>query len=366
MTSESAQDIQDNNIVLFYEFTGEGRINFNLIKGTFELYKNKKVYLIIDDTYEGLLTQTIVNEINSVKGFAEILICSSNEKIIGENVIPLSYHLYNRKFDNIFPNDHKSHTNIQMRDKKFICINRQERLHRLQTIDFLLEQNLIQHTFASCALNEFKIPLLNNDSITKLSEKGTIEKIDDYYEKRLYGSVDEVKKFNPSEEQKDRLLKNLPLVLDAPYENLNPFELPGLESYFNNAYWAIITERDFYKSDVYQGWTEKILKCFIYKNPFIVIGLPNTIKSLQDYGFLTFGKYIDESYDSIEDNDKRLTAAFEQIKLLGQKNYAEHELIRRDMQNILDYNYEHYKKLHNGVPSNLLNRMLKWFHGSSL
>ena len=260
MTSESTEDIQDKNIVLFCEFTGEGRINFDLIKGTVNLYKNKKVYLIIDDTYEGLLTQSIVNEINAIEGFSEILICSSNEKIKGQNVIHLSYHLYNRKFDNIFPNDHKSKTNSQMKNKKFICINRQERLHRLQTIDFLLEHDLIQHTYASCALNEFKIPLENNISITKLSEKGTVEEIDNYYEKRLYGSLDEVKKFKPTQEQKDRLLKNLPLVLDSPYEKLNPFELPSLESYFNDAYWAIITERDFYRSDVYQGWTEKSIK----------------------------------------------------------------------------------------------------------
>lgn len=351
----------DNNILMFYEHVGEGSIDYSMIEGTLTLYPNKDVYLIIDDSYEGLLVQSDVDKINKITGFKEILICTSNEKLQGENVIDVNFHLHNPKYDNINVQNHQCKDNFLTRQKKFICLNRQERLHRLQTIDFLLENDLIKHSHASCALHEFLAPLTGSTDIERYSfDKGT-ENADEYYKKRLYGSFSELNQFSPTNEQKERLLKNLPLVLDIPQYNMNPAELPDLEEYFQSAYWGIITERDFYRSDIYQGWTEKVLKCFIYKNPFVVVGLPHTIKSLQDYGFITFSKYIDESYDNITDDEKRLTAVFDQIKYLGSLNYAELDKMHKDMENILTHNYEHYKKLNNSVPTNLINHMQKWF-----
>lgn len=351
----------DNNILMFYEHVGEGQIDYTMLRGTKSLYPNKDLYLIIDDSYEGLLIQSDIEEIKKLDVFKEVLICSSNEKLVGDNVVDLNFHLYNPKYDNINVQNFIPKDSFLTRNKKFICLNRQERLHRLLTIDLLIENDLLKHTHASCGLHEFLAPLKGEKNIEKYSWDSGVESAEEFYDKRLYGSYSELQKFNPSEEQKNRLLQNLPLVLDIPQYNMNPAELPDLEKYFNEAYWAIITERDFYRSDVYQGWTEKVLKCFIYKNPFIVVGLPNTIKSLQNYGFITFSKYIDESYDSIEDDNKRLAAVFEQIKYLGNLNYAELDRMHKDMKNILEHNFEHYKKLNNSVPSALINHMQEWF-----
>lgn len=361
MNSDLTFRTQDNNILMFYEHVGEGAIDYDTLIGTKSLYPNKDLYLIIDDSYEGLLVQDDVKKINEMTGFKEVLICTSNEKLVGDNVIDLNFHLYNSKYDNINVQNHISNDSYLNRSKKFICLNRQERLHRLLTIDFLIENDLLRHSHASCSLHEFMNPLTENKSVEKFSWDNGVESAKEFYGKRLYGSYSELEKFKPSEQQKTRLLNNLPLVLDIPQYNMNPAELPDLEKYFNEAYWAIITERDFYRSDVYQGWTEKVLKCFIYKNPFLVVGLPNTIQSLKDYGFITFGKYIDESYDNIQDDDKRIQAVFEQIKYLGQLDYSELDKMHRDMKNILDHNYNHYKHLNNSVPSQLINHMQGWF-----
>ena len=360
MDSDLSIKSKDNKVLLFSEYVGEGQIYVESLQGVKTVYPDKDIYLIVDDTYEGLLTQADVDVYNSMTAFKEIIILSSNEKITGNNVIDCNFHLYNPKFDNIIVQDHKENTSYLTRNKKFICLNRQERLHRLLTVDFLIENNLLDHSYVSCALDEFRAPL-ENTKIKKIDSSTGEQDAAEYWSQRIYGSFDEVKDFIPSTEQKQRLLQHLPLVVDVPQYQMNPRELPNIEEYFNDSYWGIVTERDFYRSDVYQGWTEKVLKCILYKIPFVVVGLPNTIKSLQDYGFITFSKYIDESYDSIKDDNKRMQAVFEQIKYLGNLNYSELDKIHKDMRNILDHNYQHYKTLNMSVPSNIINHMQKWF-----
>ena len=360
MDSNLSIKSKDNKVILFSEYVGEGSVDTNTIQGVKKVYPDKDVYLILDDTYEGLLTQADVDTVNLMSVFKEIIILSSNEKIKGDNVIDCNFHLYNPKFDNIIVQEHQENKNYKTKNKKFICLNRQERLHRLLTVDFLIENNLIEHSYVSCSLDEFRAPL-EQKQITKINSSTGEQDASEYWSHRIYGSFDEIKNFTPTAQQKQRLLENLPLVVDVPQYQMNPRQLPNIEEYFNDSYWGIVTERDFYRSDVYQGWTEKVLKCFLYKLPFVVVGLPNTIKSLQDYGFITFSKYIDESYDNIQDNDKRMAAAFEQIKYLGNLNYSELDNIHKDMRNILEHNYNNYKALNMGIPSKLINHMQKWF-----
>lgn len=350
----------DDKLLVFYEYVGEGPIDINIIDGTQRMYPNTDLFLIIDDTYEGLLTDTELEIINQIKGWKEILVCTSNEKLCGPNVLHLNFHLYNPKYDNIVVQDHKEKDIFLNRSKKFICLNRQERLHRLLTMDFLIEHDLIKHSHASCEYDEFRIVVQGMSKIEKINWQGR-QTADNFYKNRMYGAFEELKSFSASKEQKTRLNSSLPIVLDKPLRQLNPNELPCTEEYFNDAYWALVTERDFYRSSNYLGWTEKVLKCMIYKNPFLVIGLPHTLKSLQNKGFLTFSKYIDEGYDLIEDDDLRFESVCEQIKYLGSLNYAELDSMHRDMKNILDYNYDHYKKLNNEIPYNLINRMQLWF-----
>ena len=54
--------------------------------------------------------------------------------------------------------------------------------------------------------------------------------------------------------------------------------------------------------------SEKTFKPIAFEHPFIVWGSPNTLKYLHTMGFETFGHVIDETYDSIDDNNKRLNS----------------------------------------------------------
>lgn len=326
-----------------------------------EQNKNVDYFLIIDDSYEGMLTQSHIENIKKIKNYKDILILSSNEKLQGSNVLNFSYHIYNDEYDNIEVKNHKTKFSWKMRNKKFICLNRQERLHRLLTVDFMIEKNIIADSYVSCQLHDFLLPLKNIDPIQQQGNKEKVhDNIEDFYSKRKYSGFDEIKDFTPTNEQRQRLLDNLPLTVDGDYETLNPFNLPSSEQFFSDSYWAIITERDFFKSDIYQGWTEKILKCFLYMNPFVVVGLPGTLESLHKYGFLTFSNYIDESYDSIEDDTERMKAVFKEIEKLNSLNLNQLDLMYKDMQLILEHNRKRYIELNQTIPTELLSRIQSW------
>jgi len=51
--------------------------------------------------------------------------------------------------------------------------------------------------------------------------------------------------------------------------------------------------------------TEKTFKCIKYGQPFIIVGLPNTLSALRDSGYRTFDSVLDNTYDSIVDPTQR-------------------------------------------------------------
>ena len=87
--------------------------------------------------------------------------------------------------------------------------------------------------------------------------------------------------------------------------------------------------------------TEKTLRPIIAKTPFIILGPKNYLANLKQLGYKTFSKWWDESYDHHEGVQR-----IEEIKKILQKILAmstlELQLLLTDMNNILNYNYDHY------------------------
>lgn len=88
-------------------------------------------------------------------------------------------------------------------------------------------------------------------------------------------------------------------------------------------------------------YTEKTVKCFFVKQPFILAGNWQTLQLLQHDGFKTFHPYIDESYDQVKSISKRIDMIIEQIKKLKQMNSREWNSFINSISNILDHNYNH-------------------------
>ena len=83
-------------------------------------------------------------------------------------------------------------------------------------------------------------------------------------------------------------------------------------------------------------------KGVVKKRPFVILGVPGTIKYLQQLGFKTFNAFWDESYDQIDDFESRADAILNIILYVSQLTPAELVNLFNDMSDILEYNFNHF------------------------
>jgi hypothetical protein len=102
---------------------------------------------------------------------------------------------------------------------------------------------------------------------------------------------------------------------------------PG--GYFKETFCNIVYEAYWFEKTVF--FTEKINKCFLAAQPFIVLSCPRYLFYLKKIGFKTFDKWWDESYDLIYDDRDRIT----EIKKLVLEVYTEMIPILKHNQSIL-------------------------------
>ena len=92
----------------------------------------------------------------------------------------------------------------------------------------------------------------------------------------------------------------------------NPYEWTRMPRQFMaDSYLNMVTDTFF---ETHKGATfisEKVYNAMMHEQMFMMMSPTNTLKFLRDNRFRTFGEYIDESYDSIENNHDRLIAVTE-------------------------------------------------------
>ena len=86
--------------------------------------------------------------------------------------------------------------------------------------------------------------------------------------------------------------------------------------------------------------TEKILKPIFARRPFLVSANPGMLETLKGYGFKTFDKWFDESYD---DKDKGLLESIQILKsnveFINGKSRRELLGLYEEMKPTLEHNY---------------------------
>jgi hypothetical protein len=135
---------------------------------------------------------------------------------------------------------------------------------------------------------------------------------------------------------KDKL--NTSLIIDT--ENVEGFlsatiDLPNCR----NSFVQVVTETEFFKDKLHL--TEKVFKPIVAGQPFLLLAGVGNLEYLRSYGFKTFGDYWDESYDQITDPGKRVEAVVAILEKLAGMSYAEQVAMRKDMQHIIEHNFDH-------------------------
>ena len=108
----------------------------------------------------------------------------------------------------------------------------------------------------------------------------------------------------------------------------------------NDSFWHIVTETVFYYDKLHL--TEKIFKPIVMKQPFMLLAAPGNLAYLKSYGFKTFEGIIDESYDTIQDNDQRTEAVVAQIAWYCALSAEEKQTVIEAIAPIVEYNFHHF------------------------
>jgi len=225
---------------------------------------------------------------------------------------------------------------IKKREKKFLCFNKIERLHRMELLAHIIDRNLLNKSFYSFEGRGPNIEWLGQwlDNYSSIPE----------HDKKIFNTVKENQNI-------------FPLRLDGGVSESrpNPVEISQKDlEYFENSYFSVVTETIFYEpheykfmtlSDDYKSYrffTEKTYKPIAVKHPFILVGSAFMLARLRDRGYKTFHPFINEKYDKIIDGKKRLITIVDEIERLCNMTEDEWHEWQLNIKDIVEHNYNRF------------------------
>lgn len=208
-------------------------------------------------------------------------------------------------------------------DKKYITFNRitgNARVYRSFFISELYQKKLLDHGHVSYS----KICPVHGDYKTSILSAQTKYCINSNYVQSVLKNLNEIS---------DSLRIDTPHFQDID----NGSYTVGPIDKINNSFMYIVTETCFW--DRKKHLTEKIFKPIASKMPFVLLGCANNLKYLKEYGFRTFDRWWDESYDDIEDPLTRLQAVVNIVEDICKMPNSKLEKMLADMEETINYNF---------------------------
>lgn len=197
-----------------------------------------------------------------------------------------------------------------------VCLNRYARPHRLVLLSYLYGQGLNNYTHLS---------------LLKLTDKITAEtELLDLVDWEFANGTENIQQiiklgFKKIFANRHKLVKDEQAYPTVPgteivtyYSNAQNFQR-NLRHTYSNSLIELVVETLYEKK--YGSITEKYLNSIYGCNFPIIIAVPGSVQFLRDLGFDVFDDVVDHSYDSIDDDLKRIEAAVQSnIHLIKDKN----------------------------------------------
>ena len=206
--------------------------------------------------------------------------------------------------------------------KDFLCYNRVNRTHRCQLIAELKIHNIINNGLVSFIPN---YSFYGNQRDAEIILKNDMFLSED--KKQAYrGLVSEEK------------------IIDTYNYESNGFENTQAAkkiSHYAKTMFSVVTESYWYEPEI--SFTEKIFGPIAHGHPFIVVAPAGYLTYIRRLGFKTFDGIIDETYDTIVEHEKRMTAIVQEINTFC--NYSITEKLKKWvlLNEIAQYNFEVFK-----------------------
>lgn len=286
--------------------------------------KNSKAYLIIDESEEPnnwLFTKTRIGNLLDFIPYKNIIILSANKTYICKpnsfykDTCPYKVFYYNyyiskakhdiqkRKSSNVEPNKH------------FACLMGVDKYYR-------------QYLFYRLS----KLALLDAGYVSHNRFKPISGFAPDIYFNNLVESNENYSEIS----QKILKIDSFNIVYKGDWKDkiyFSPFEEFSLLD--------VITETSVANGSLFIS--EKTFKPILSKNLFLNVSSPFTLKFLKSLGFKTFSNVFDESYDEILCPVTRIDKIVKELKNFCSLPFTEALKIKKDNEDILDYNYNYLK-----------------------
>ena len=124
------------------------------------------------------------------------------------------------------------------------------------------------------------------------------------------------------------------------------------------SYFSIITETIFFEEDTI-FFSEKLWKPISNYHPFILVAKYGSLNKLKELGYKTFSPYINENYDSIENNIDRMLAIITEMKRLNALSINQlNDLYYNKLIPICKYNRDWFYKENHKI-AKLLQNLIK-------
>ena len=130
----------------------------------------------------------------------------------------------------------------------------------------------------------------------------------------------------------------MPLRFDKLEHKNTPntsYEIDWFE--MSKSFLHVVNETVFFET--FNHLTEKTFKPIVCMRPFIIVSTPGSLAYLRRYGFRTFEKWIDESYDSESNNHKRLDMIAKEINKIASMSISQLQDMYKEMLPTLEHNH---------------------------
>ncbi len=220
------------------------------------------------------------------------------------------------------------------RSKKFTCLNRAFRWHRPMLVALMANNNVLDRGYVSLGTTPNDDDLAHKNGgwkswlLRKTIEFPWEQKPSHWRIKsKLAKGIAEIYNKIPMIVDKTEFITNYADWMSTPVDHLR------------DSYFSVVTSTHFFQwQEESPGWNEKEWKPMLAKQPFIIVNRPHILAQMRRFGFLTFDKWIDESYDDIEDDWERLDFISNEIQRLSSISNDDWDKMIEEMSHILEYN----------------------------
>lgn len=294
--------IEQKNFFLLINYSNEGTVDtrhFEVIHKElirFKIPENKIIFCISDFNIEKnynkwFITTSYLNKIKILYSNWSI-----TQKSLEFNDIINKKNTSFKNFQNNCSVVLKKDVDFQkLRPYKFLMFNRRLRPHRIYSIIEFYKKNILKEFLISYDLKKMQTFFLDYGSVGNHFKNKNKRELLNFYNKLLN-----------SEPKKTIDFDDLETVWGFNFETKTPYL---------NTYIHIVSETNFFEDGGY--FSEKTWKPIGHLQPFIFFGSYGSLEQLKNLGFKTFSPFIDESYDTEEDNEKRFTMIMNEVERIS-------------------------------------------------